>query len=90
MHRSQILLEEKQYRFLSDEAGRRGISISSLLRKLIDDHIRAHRNPPLDQDALWDMVGIARGGVEDVSQEHDRYLANDRSERMSRRRIKDN
>jgi len=90
MHRSQILLEEKQYRFLSDEAGRRGISISALLRKLIDDHIRAHRNPPLDQDALWDMVGIARGGVEDVSQEHDQYLANDRSERMSRRRIKDN
>jgi len=90
MHRSQILLEEKQYRFLSDEAGRRGISISALLRKLIDDHIRSHRNPPLDQDVLWDMVGIARGGVEDVSEEHDRYLANDRSERMSRRRIKDN
>jgi len=83
MRRFQILIEEEQYRFLANEAGRRGVPISVLLRELIDDHIRAHRNPPLEQDAMWDMVGIARGGVEDVSQEHDRYLANDRSERMS-------
>lgn len=84
MRRFQILIEEEQYRFPINEAGRRGVSISVLLRELIDDHILSNRNPPLEQDALWDMVGIARGGVEDVSQEHDRYLANDRSERMSR------
>jgi len=86
MRRFQILIEEEQYRFLANEAGRREVSISVLLRELIDDHVLSHLNPPLEQDSLWDMVGIARGGVEDVSQEHDRYLANDRSERMSRYR----
>jgi len=63
MSRFQILIKEEQYRFLANEAGRRGVPILVLLRELIYDHVLSHRNPPLEQDALWDMVGIARCGV---------------------------
>jgi hypothetical protein len=85
MHRSQVMLEEEQYRFLADEAKRKGKSISALLREWIDQRIRAQRQSPLEQDPLWDMIGIARGGSDKISEDHDRYLAEARLKRMSRR-----
>lgn len=83
MRRTQLMLKEEQHRFLADEARHRGISISALLRELIDERIQAHQYPPLKEDALWDMVGIAHSGADTISEEHDRYLGEARSERMS-------
>ena len=85
MHRSQIMLEETQYRFLTDEARRTGQSISSILRELIDRRMQSQRQPSLKRDPLWDMVGIARGGPGKVSEDHDRYLADVRLKRQSNR-----
>ena len=85
MHRSQIMLEEEQYRFLADEARRKGKPISALLREWIAQRIRAQRQLPLDQDPLWDMVGIAHGGPAKLSEEHDHYLAKARLKRRFRR-----
>ena len=85
MHRSQIVLEETQYRFLVDEAQRTGQSISSILRELIDRRMRSQRQSSLERDPLWDMVGIARGGPDKVSEDHDRYLAEVRLKRQSSR-----
>jgi hypothetical protein len=84
MHRSQIMLEEEQYRFLADEARRKGKSISALLREWIDQRIQARHRLPLEHDPLWDMVGIAHGGPGRISEDHDRYLAQARLRRMSR------
>ncbi len=49
MHRSQIMLEEEQYRFLADEARRKGKSISALLREWIDQRIQAQHRSSLNQ-----------------------------------------
>lgn len=84
MHRTQVMLEEEQHRFLVDEARRKGESIAALIRQLIDEYIRAQSEIPLEQDPLWDMVGIAHGGLGKVSEEHDQYLAETRLQRMSR------
>ncbi len=84
MHRTQILLEEVQHHFLADEARRQGKSISALLRQLIDEYIESQRQLPLDRDPL--LIGIARGGPDKISEDHDRYLAATRLRRMSHRR----
>ncbi len=85
MHRSQIMLRETQYRFLVDEAQRTGQSISSILRELIDRRMQSQRQSSLERDPLWDMVGIARGGPDKVSEDHDRYLADVRLKRQAGR-----
>lgn len=82
MHRSQVMLEDEHYRFLVDEAKRRGKSISALLREWIDQRMHRQQQRPLDQDPLWDMVGIARGGKGKISEDHDRYVINKRLGRM--------
>lgn len=85
MHRSQVMLEDKHYRFLVDEAKRRRQSISSVLRDWIDHRMESQEQRPLDQDPLWEMVGIAQGGKGKVSEDHDRYLANKKMVRMAGR-----
>jgi len=85
MHRSQIMLQETQYRFLVDEARRTGRSISAILRELIDRRMQSQRQSSLERDPLWDMVGIARGGPGKVSEDHDRYLADERLKRQASR-----
>ena len=80
MHRTQISIPEHQYRFLVDEAKRRNRSISALLREWIDQQMRARQS--LEDDPLWDMVGIGKGGQDDVGEEHDRYLAESRIQRL--------
>lgn len=82
MHRSQVLLEEKHYRFLVDEAKRRRQTISSVLRDWIDHRMQSQEQRPLDQDPLWEMVGIAQGGKGKISEDHDLYLANKKMMRM--------
>jgi hypothetical protein len=81
MRRTQILLEEEQHRFLADEANRRGTTVSALLRQWIDEHIHAMQRIRFEQDPLWEVIGIARSGVENISEEHDRYLADARRRR---------
>ncbi|MGH7965248.1 MAG: hypothetical protein ACRERD_26135 [Candidatus Binatia bacterium] len=85
MHRSQVMLEEEHYRFLADEARRTGQSISAVLREWITQRMRTQRRAPLEQDPLWDMVGIAHGGRDRISETHDHYLATVRLKRKARR-----
>ncbi len=90
MRRSQVMIEDEQYYYLVDEAKRTGKSISALLREWIDERRKIGQRLPLDQDPLWDMVGIARGGRDSVSEQHDRYLAHARLRRMPRKRSRGN
>ncbi len=85
MVRTQILLDEVQHHFLADEARRQGKSISALLRQLVDEYIESQHQLPLDRDPLWDMIGIAHGGPDKISEDHDRYLTETRLRRMSQR-----
>ena len=86
MQRSQVMLLEEQHRFLADESRRAGKSMSALIREWIEERMQAQWDTPLEQDSLWKMVGIARGGPGCASEEHDRLLASARLKRRPRGR----
>ncbi len=72
MHRTQISLEQEQYRLLGIEARRRGISLSALIRSLVDEHFNADRGHV--QDPLEAVIGIGSGTGDPIGREHNRYL----------------
>ena len=72
MHRTQISLEHEQYRQLGTEARRQGISLSALIRRLVDDYFKIGKVP--DQDPLEAVTGIGSGTGAPVGREHNRYL----------------
>ena len=73
MQRTQISLELEQHRRLTQEARRAGISMSALIRRLVEAHFR-ERPAPEAEDPLETIVGIGRGTGESVGRAHDRYL----------------
>lgn len=57
-----------------------GISEDTYLEVVVEgSSVRLRKRPearPLgDDDPIWGLVGTGRGGVSDVSHDHDRYLA---------------
>ena len=72
MHRTQISLEQEQYRLLGIEARRLGISLSALIRSLVDEYFQAGGAPV--QDPLDAVTGIGSGTGDPVGREHNRYL----------------
>lgn len=72
MHRIQILLEQEQYRLLNAEARRKGISLSGLIRTLINQHFVDTNEPA--SDPLETIAGIGFGTGDPVGREHNRYL----------------
>ena len=72
MHRTQISLEQEQYRLLGTEARRKGVSISALIRNLVEEHFRGRKEP--GADPLESVKGIGSGTGEAVGREHNRYL----------------
>jgi hypothetical protein len=71
MHRTQISLKPAQYEQLGTEARRLGISLSELIRRLIDAHLGTSHE---EEDPLGAVTGIAQGNGEPVGREHNRYL----------------
>ena len=73
MVRTQILLEESQYRMLKDEAQATGRSLSEIVRSSIDAHLAKRQ-----QDPLFDIVGCVQSkddqAPEDLAEHHDAYL----------------
>ena len=72
MHRTQISLEPEQYRRLGEEARRRQISLSALIRRMVDEYFG--NKGPLEEDPFEAIVGIGTGTGEPVGREHNRYL----------------
>ena len=72
MHRTQIQLEERQYRYLKAKARRSGKSISALLREFVDDQIRAQEKR--GNDPLLEIIGMAEGPADATARHHDDYL----------------
>ena len=54
------------------EARRKGISLSALIRSLVDDHFGSETQP--EQDPLEAVIGIGSGTGGAVGREHNRYL----------------
>ncbi len=72
MHRTQIQLEERQYRYLKARARRSGKSISALLREFVDDQIRTQEKR--GNDPLLEIIGMAEGSADATARHHDDYL----------------
>jgi len=71
MHRTQISLEEAQYERLMREARQQGISLSELLRRMIDSRFE---NIPPPEDPLSAIDGIGEGDGRPIGREHNKYL----------------
>ena len=71
MHRTQILLEERQYRYLLARSRQSGKSLSALFREMVDTQMHAQ---PKALDPVLDLIGIADGPDDATAREHDRIL----------------
>ena len=69
--RTQIYLEPEQHRLLKKEAAAKGISLAELLRQMAWEHLRSE---PTRKDFL-SVVALGKSGKTDVSEKHDRYIA---------------
>lgn len=75
MKRVQLILEEWQHEWLSDEAENVSTSMSALLRQLLTEAIENRQSTTLADDPLWEIVGVAEGPDDGISSENlDEYL----------------
>ena len=73
--RAQVILEEWQHEWLAEEAGRRSMSLSALLRQLLTEAIERQQVQSREGDPLWGIVGIASGPDGGVNSENlDQFL----------------
>lgn len=77
MKRVQLILEEWQHEWLSDEAEKVSTSMSALLRQLLTEAIENRQSTTLADDPLWEIIGVAEGPDDGISSENlDEYLYN--------------
>ncbi|HUP48047.1 MAG TPA: ribbon-helix-helix protein, CopG family [Thermoanaerobaculia bacterium] len=77
MRRMQIQLTEDQLARLRDLAAAHGRSMADVIRESVDRYVRSER--PVDREELQRRalaaIGKFRSNRSDVSENHDRYLA---------------
>ncbi len=64
--RLQIMIEEELDAELGRQARREGVSKAALIRRYVAERLRPL--PPLEDDPLWDLVGMYEGGPDESSQ----------------------
>lgn len=75
--RMQILLEEDQKMALEREAEAKHVSVGYLIREAIELYQRTQSGTETtltENDAIWNLIGIARSDADDLSKEHDHYI----------------
>ena len=76
MIRTQVYFTEEQHLALRHAAEREGISMTALLRKLVQQHLRGRPGKPdYAKDAIMSFVDLGRSGRDDISERHDEALA---------------
>lgn len=63
------MIEEELDDALAREAAREGTSKAALIRRFVRERLKPL--PPLEQDPLWDLVGIVEGEPEDSQRIHE-------------------
>jgi len=61
--RLQIMIEEDLDAELGRQAAKEGVSKAALIRRYVGERLRLL--PPIEQDPLWDLVGMVHGGPDD-------------------------
>ena len=77
--RTQVQLRPEQHKSLKEEAFRRGVSLSSIMREALDERFGATSKPLRDSEAIQAFVGCGRGGASDIARDHDDYLTGRKS-----------
>jgi hypothetical protein len=70
MKRVQVILEEWQQQWLSEEAARQKVSMSALLRQLLTEAIERRQTENWEDDPLWGIVGMAEGPDDGITSEN--------------------
>lgn len=75
MIRTQVYFTKEQHLALRHAAEREGISMTALLRKLVDRHLRRETSKPgYNKDAIMAIVGLGNAEPADISERHDEVL----------------
>jgi hypothetical protein len=74
MRRIQIQLSEEQERAVRSRAARTGQSVAGIVRAAVDRFV-ASPAASSDKQRILDVLGKYRSDARDVSEKHDRYLA---------------
>lgn len=61
--RLQIMIEEELDAELGRQAAEEGVSKAALIRRYVGERLRPL--PPLEEDPLWDLVGMVQGSPND-------------------------
>jgi len=61
--RLQIMIEEELDAALARQAAEEGVSKAALIRRFVRERLRPL--PPLEEDPLWELVGMDRGSPDD-------------------------
>lgn len=78
-HRTQLLLDEDRHRWLKDKAKGEGRSIAEVVRQTIDEAREKQQKKEQQQKKiafreLIKLSGSIKGGLVDLSINHDKYL----------------
>ena len=63
MKRLQIMIEEELDAALARQAADEGVSKAALIRRFVRERLRPL--PPLEEDPLWELVGMDKGSPDD-------------------------
>lgn len=88
LHRTQVLLEPRQYRELTDVARRERRSMSELVRQAVERDLERRRAEQADLDARWDAAfrGAEELGARILARRGGRKLEVDTSEMIRQMR----
>jgi hypothetical protein len=61
--RLQIMIEEELDAALARQAAEEGVSKAALIRRYVGERLRPL--PPIDEDPIWELVGMDKGSPDD-------------------------
>ncbi len=67
----QVYLYQRQIDVLRSLAKRQKVSMAELIRRSVDRYLA---ELPLEEDPLWDIVGMFDSGIGDLAEKHDEYI----------------
>ncbi len=75
-HRTQLILEDEHYTYLKETANRRGVSISSLVREMVEMYQveQRHRPGAVREDPMMAIAGDFEGSGEAVGRNAEEIL----------------
>lgn len=74
--RTMVYLDREQLRALRAHARAEGVSLAELIRRLVKAHLEAQPgSPPVPSNAFRKIVAMGSSGRRDISERHDKYLA---------------